>query len=269
MVAELINDLGPMELTLAVEYLFALFSLKSPEEAPGDRWPTMAQDLKVIRQYLLLVATGEMVHLRRVNQLLWHLANADLFPPNESYKPVLTMSGRLPAAKQQEAGGWQKRRLRRLTEEALDDFIFIEHPGGTVDTSYARLVATLSSPPYGDDSRTKDLYGLAVEIDSDGMDHYTRFRDIRDRLSKYGGAQNGYPYLREIEIVDNAQTRAAMQLFDRILKKLAKGYAAEAVGDERKAEKHITRARHMMIEFYNEAEALAQQGMGIPFWPQD
>ena len=181
------------------------------------------------------------------------------------------MSGKLPAEKKEngKGDGWEKRTLRRLTEDTVENFIFIEKPGGTVDSSYARLVSTLAQPEYANDPEAKDLQGMAIEVDSDGLDHYTRFHDIQARLKRYGGEANGYPYLRDVQIIDNKETQAALAIFHKILKRLGKGYAAEAQGDQQVAEKQIRKSRELMLEFYAAAESAAQKGYGIPFWTHD
>ena len=83
---ELRERLAPLEMTLAIEYLYARFSIIDPKQAPKGRWPGLADDVVFVRDYLMLVSVSEMTHMRWANQLLWELYEHGLVP---SYEPVL------------------------------------------------------------------------------------------------------------------------------------------------------------------------------------
>lgn len=248
--AEMIDDLeqrlAPLELRLAFEYLYGLFSLHQPEEIDAARWPTMPADLIATRQSITLVAIGEMTHLRWANQLLWSLDQAGLYPRGRRYRPVLsTPPGR----------------LRPLDAAALADYIHIERPGGAVDRSYARCVATLEQPKY-----PRALWQLAVKIDSDGLEHFQRFTEMQRTLAAYGGQGVDRPYLRPVKPGTRAQTAGALAQVRTLLALLQDAYIAQYRNEPDAAQAAIARSRAVMDALRVQAEALAVQGVGIPFF---
>ena len=256
LIHELENELGPMELALAMQYLYALFSLRDPDrksnELPSGTWPTLSNDLKVVRQFVLLVAVGEMTHLRWVNQLLWVLDRNGCFPKGSHYRPVVTWSTRLEFAKLDVE-------LLPLTPKTLENFIKVERPSGLLDAAYRRCIATLRQDGY-----PKEALEIAMRIDADGTDHFQRFGNVRRILSAYGGSGETYPYLRTITMTSGPQTKKALKLFGMIRKSIHDAYAAESAGGYVRAEQHITNARQIMLKFRAEAETLAANGFGIP-----
>lgn len=256
MVRALEQELAPLEMTLALEYLYSLFSLHSPDEAPRDRWPTMRDDLLAVRQSLTLVAVGEMSHLRWVNQLLWSLDHAGLYPPGRHYEPVVRHGAHGPVGLR----GVHEPGLRVLDFEALDAYVRVERPGGRLDTAYARCVATLVQPQF-----PRHLYELAAKIDSDGLQHWERFREMRRTLSAYRGA-HPLPYLRELTLGTRKQAAAALEAYEALCAQLRAGYAHEAARNFAGAQAAIAQARGLMDQLNREAEALAAKGIGVPFF---
>lgn len=248
------NQLAPLELGLMIEYLYALFSLRDPEEVPTDRWPSLADDLRFARQFVTLVAVGEMMHLRWANQLLWELDHAGYFPAGKRYRPVVKLPEDMPTP-----DGPRPPALRTLVPEVLDEFVWIERPGGTVDTSYARAVATLKGPDYPD-----HLFEIAARIDTDGMHHYQRFRDIRRVFQGYAGAPES-PYLYDMRIGSADETARALKTFQGIIENVINSFVLSGERMPAKAEKFVVRARRDMHKLNTEAQALASQGIGIPF----
>jgi hypothetical protein len=257
MIAALRDRLAPMEMTLAYQYLYGLFSLKAPEEAPPDRWPTMAADLTAARQFVTLVAVGEMTHLRWVNQILWELDRAGLYPPGQHYEPVVK-----PLAQPMKIGGLTLPTLRPLDLATLEAYVRVERPGGALDTAYARCVATLSQPAY-----PKHLHELAVRIDSDGTQHFERFRDIHRSMRAYTAPPGAsVPYLRPVTPGNAEQAAAALQPLGELVQALQSAYADEAAGRMAAAQQSIDSARRLMDRFRGAAESLAGQGIGVPFF---
>jgi hypothetical protein len=291
------ESLAPLEMALAIEYLYARFSLLSREEglAQKERWPTLADDVTFIRHFILLTAVSEMQHLRWANQLLWELYDGRLIP---SYEPVLQPAKWIPAATGSgPAGGaraqparepvlaglaevtgapfkaqngqasamgwrWRERALRPLTPEALADFIAVEHPSGDIDLSYSRVVATLRlRGEYPD-----HMVEIAERIVKDGMDHFSRFRDIKGVLSTTYGDHDPPPYLRKIELGSRDDAREALELLEQLLDHLRVAYGDEAQGAHDRSSPHITAARAAMNRLLEVGEALAANGIGIPFW---
>ena len=255
---DMINDLktrlAAMEMTLSLQYLYAYFSLADPETADTQKWPTLKDDLIFARRSVLEVAIGEMTHMRLANQLLWELER-------EGYEPVLAPSETLPAGK----GKTQPRMLRPLTIKALADFIEIERPGGFIDRAYAQCVATLEQEELFPERR---LYALAVRIDTDGDEHFLRFRQMKDVLAKYDSGEGIPAYLRPIEVGTEAQAKPALDLYAKVKDGLAMAYTLEAEGKLEASQTYIQQVRDDMKLLRVEGEALAAQGIGIPFWTE-
>ena len=249
MIDDLEQRLAPLELRLCFEYLYGLFSLHQPDEIDAARWPTMPADLIATRQAITIVAIGEMTHLRWANQLLWSLDQAGLFPKGRRYQPILTTT---PSP------------LRPLDYAALDNYIHIERPAGAIDRAYARCVATLEQPRY-----PRALWQLAVKIDSDGMDHFNRFTEMKQTLLAYAGATGqgaALPYLRPVKPGSVAQSREALALVKALLAALHDAYLAQYHNEPEKAQIAINSSRSTMDTLRVQAEALGAQGIGIPFF---
>lgn len=257
MIDALEQVLAPMEMTLALEYLYALFSVRSTGDIPADRWPTLRDDVVFVRRFVTLVAVGEMTHMRWGNQMLWELYRHGFFPAGRHYRPIVEPGVRVPASR----SGWRTRALRTLTPETLDEFVIGERPGGPLDCAYTRCVATLEAPQY-----PRHLYQLAVRIDSDGMDHYGKFREVRRVLQSYAGAAPRYPYLREVRVGTPDEARDALARYRAIVDGLKTAYVAESEDRLADAEQAIAGVRAAMDQLLTIAEGLASQGIGIPFW---
>ncbi len=264
---ELIDDLhelAGMELTLALEYLYAYFSLREPDEVTPDQeaaWPGLTEDLRAARQLILSVALSEMTHLRWVNQTLWLIFAA--YPEVGTYEPVLSPT-KIEADPHSKTGHSGNGELRPATQAVLQNFVDIERPGGDLDTEYVKLVAYLREYM---DHFPEGLYQLAVRIDSDGMQHYQKFRDVMRILRPYA-AQEAL-YLRPVKEAkpDAAEVQPALHLIDLALEALGKGYLIEAnLGDMPQANTEIKKARDAMHDLSDMALALARKNIGIPFF---
>lgn len=262
--ADLREELAPLEFTLSMVYLYALFSLRAPDEVSAEErrtWPGLAEDLAAARQSLLAVAVSEMTHLRWVNQMLWTLGRAG-FDTQHPYTPVVRPLPPPSAAALPHDLHARVRMLRPASPKTLEDFVDIERPAETIDTEYAGLVAYLRHKEF-----PAGLHELAVRIDSDGLQHYQRFRTVASTLSRY--AKDPRLYLRPIVLADarDASLMPALDLLDRIVKATEKGYEAEFRDDMPGAEAAILEAREAMRAFQIEAERLARdEGKGIPFF---
>jgi hypothetical protein len=268
-IRDLSEGLAPLEFTLSMVYLYACFSLRSPEEVTEDErktWPELADDLRAARQFLLSVALSEMTHLRWVNQMLWMLDRAGLYPDGQHYEPVvhpLAPDAADPATGKSPDGLHKRvRTLRPATLETIGDFVAVERPGDVLDREYAGLVDHLRSDPA---AFPAGLYELAVRIDSDGLQHYQKFRDIHLILSRYNPAL----FLRPIKLADpgDKAVGTALSLLAEIVEATKQGYVAEHKDDMPRAEACLLRARAAMRSFQAEAEHLAGvKGIGIPFF---
>jgi hypothetical protein len=253
------EKLAPLELVLALEYLYSCFSLKDADEA-DPAWPTMSDDVTFVRHYVLLTAQNEMMHLRWANEILWELYEAGLIASYDG--PVLTPALLVPTRPSpQFPDGFRPRRLEPATAAIIGDFTYIEDPGGYIDSTYSRVVATLRKPEY-----PPHLADLAGRISADGIAHFSRFKDISHVLRTYRAADPPDPYLRELRVGTPDETRAALALFETIVANLTEGYADAAKGRPVESGSPLAHARQTMLDLYQAGESLARQGIGIPFF---
>lgn len=297
MVEDLSKQLAGMELTLAMEYLYAYFSLRTPDEVTAEQekaWPGLREDLRAARQLILSVALSEMTHLRWVNQTLWLVHKAfkdkglgDYKPCLDAAKTVTLPGGKVTekrckdkydsvesnldeAVKEAEANRddptevVRPRSLRRATQCVLAEFVDVERPEGHLDTEYNNLVGLLrmSKDPY-----PEGLFQLAVRIDSDGMQHYQKFRDVKRFLAPY--AEQEELYLRPIKAGDpeDPEVKPAVDQIKAALAALHDAYLIEAeLGDMPKANAKIKEARLAMHTLNDIALDLAKNNVGVPFF---
>jgi hypothetical protein len=253
--AQRLTELAPMEHVLALEYLYAYYSVRTPDEAAADvaTWPHLQDDVTFIRHFVLLVAVGEMLHLRWANQLLWEMADHGLIP-HGAYGPQLGVATTVPVSA---SGKPRARALRPLTRDVLADFVAVERPSGFIEGQYSRVTATLRQTQYPD-----SLYQLASRIVNEGMDHFDRFRDIGLLLREYP-AENP-PYLRPIKLAsrEDPRVKQALALYQQIVTNLTRAYATGRVEDRAA----IIAARQSMTELNTVADDLGHQGVGVPFF---
>jgi hypothetical protein len=134
-------SLATLEHALIIEYLYAYFSIRQPAEVPdGPSAGFLREDVQFMRHFILLVAVGEMQHLRWANQLLWELREGGFIDSTLYREPSLGVSPTVPVCA---AGGVRPRALRALTRETLADFIAVERPSGQIEGQYSRVAATL------------------------------------------------------------------------------------------------------------------------------
>jgi hypothetical protein len=237
-----LKDLCKLEQTVALEYLYAMFSIKLPAEVQGK---TLRDAVTFARHEILVIAVSEMRHLRWANQLIWELEHAGLTTPG--FGPELGLTGKVP-----NETGERDAQLRPLTADVLKDFIAVEKPSGTLDGAYARVLATLRQPQF-----PPAMEQQAERILADGMQHFTRFRQIQKVLQPFAAA-----YLRDITRATAVQAKAALDLYSEILSDLQDAYKS---GDMEDAAP-IGAARSAMFRLNEEAEKLAANGKGVPYF---
>jgi hypothetical protein len=252
------DDLAPLEMVLALEYLYARFSLKSPQECPAEL-PLMADDMLFARHVLLQVAVAEMEHLRGVNEILWLLYAAGLVP---DFQPILTPA---TSVRTSAAGGPRPRQLRRLETGTLDDFIAVERPSGFIDGAYARVVATLRQPRY-----PSDLLQIGERLVSDGVQHYQQFRELNEVLRAYDSTDSVgkpvYPYLRAVQLGTPTEAKQGLDLYKTIIAELSLAYRDMSLRMYADGGQHILSARSAMATLLDVGDRLAADGIGIPFF---
>ena len=254
LVEELENELAPLELTLAVQYLYALFSLKHPDEVRSEERPKLADDLAAVRQQMTLIAVGEMTHLRWVNQLLWEIDRQGLGHKGWRYRPIVRLTKQFRQTRAVPV-------LQPLTPQTLQLFVDLERPQGRMASAYGRCLGTLKQEKF-----PRALYELAARIDDDGIGHYQQLRNMQRILGSYAGSGNDYPYLRPVVERRTPETAKALEIFADILAHIRIAYAAEAEGEWPAGEDEIQRGRAKMMELHAAAEAAARSGLGIPFF---
>jgi hypothetical protein len=254
--AQELTKLATMEHVLAVEYLYAYYSVQTVAEiAGGPLAESLRDDVEFIRHHIQLVAVNEMQHLRSANQLLWELAEAQLIDRAE-FGPSLGVAKWVPDSNK---GRPRRAALRPLTLGVLLDFVAVERPSGTIEGAYARVVATLRRPEYPD-----SLYQLASRIVNEGQEHFLRFRDIELVMRQYDRDKNKTPWLRDVQLVapSNAKVKPSLKLYKSIVDNLITAYATGSVTDRQ----HITEAREYMAKLDKLCDRLAAKGTGVPFF---
>jgi hypothetical protein len=287
--------LTPLEMTLVFEYLYARFSLRDPGEIKDAG---LSGAIALAQENLLLIAAGEMQHMRWGNEILWELHKAGKIA---SYDPIVTPSKQVPegrggplqvpltresvasyvrvkpktaflprkvkapaqAAEPQAAQDgadttWRDRALRPLTREVQQDFINIEHPSAYIDGAYSQVVATLGQSEY-----PPHLVGLAQRIVSDGVQHENWFNTIKAGLAPFDEKQ----YLRpRYQLAQPKDVPDALRQRDSIIQALKKAYTAAGNEDFVDCAKHIAAARDTMNKLMSEGKRLAKDNKGIPFF---
>jgi hypothetical protein len=252
--ADHITQLATLEHLLALEYLYAYHSVRERGEVPdGPLAATLRDDVVFIRHFVMLVTVNEMQHLRWANQLLWELKEHGLIDPTQ-YGPSLGVAATVPVSA---TGRPRPRALRPLTPGTLADFVAVERPSGFIEGQYARVVATLRQKDKG---YPETLYQLASRITNEGVEHYSRFRDIQAIMRQYQGT----PWLRTVAPGNPADPKvaAALAKYTAIVAELTTAYATGSVTDR----PHIIQARLAMTELGDLAEVLAAAGTGVPYF---
>jgi len=255
-------DLARLEHAVALEYLYARYSLKNPDDVSGS----LKGDLTFVQHEVFLVAVSEMRHLRWANQLIWSLEHAGLL--SKALGPSLGIADQIPVAADKDRPtqlpplrGAQLTRppqLRPLLPEVLQDFIAVEQPSGFLDGQYAQVLATLRQKQY-----PESLEQLAARIIADGMEHFSRFRQVQVVLQNRKAAD----YLRSSTFPPAADNdvdgTAAVKTYGEILAELQAAYVS---GDMEDAS-HIATARALMFRLDEQAKVLAARRLGVPFFP--
>jgi hypothetical protein len=256
--ADLLTYLASLEHVLILEYLYAYFSIDIGDDIDPQKFPGLDEAVIFARHQLLMIAVSEMRHLRWANQILWELEHAGLIPQETG--PALGGAEEIPVGK---PPATRKRALRVLTMKTLDDFIAVEAPSGTLDGQYAAVAATLRQPLY-----PASAYQLAERIIADGVEHFSRFRELKFVLKNYQTAEGGnLPYLLNLTPADagaNPTAAAAIAAYAQIVGNLADAYEQ---GDmEMEDARFIIAARQKMEELETLARRLAADGFGVPFF---
>ena len=239
-------QLATLEHAVALEYLYAMYSVKEPASAKGQG---LKDAVAFVRHEILVIAVSEMRHLRWANQLLWELEHAGL--TTKPFGPSLGLAKEVPGV-----GKPRAPQLRVLDKATLEDFIAVEKPSGTLDGAYARVLATLRHPQY-----PAPFEQLAGRILADGTQHYTRFREIQRVLEPFSKG-NPPAYLQTLVTATRTEAKSAVDLYAGIVADLKTAYKS---GDMEDAAL-IAKARAAMFRLDEAADRLASRGKGVPFF---
>jgi hypothetical protein len=235
-----------VELTVAQEYLTAAYSFRLPA---GLSQP-LADDIRVSHAELMRIAIGEMRHLRAVNDVL-----RTLLPAGAAFTPALRPASRLPGKL---LGTFDPATFTAATKRAIQNFIDIEAPSVSVDSVYARILATLERDgPHDAEQSVRTIM-------AEGEDHFEAFRAIQVWLSEHQEQQ----YLRSTSNTapppDDPDHRELQTRYRAILEQLHRGYTSGNPGGAR----DINGARMDMVgPLHAAAEKIAQRGFLVIFDP--
>ena len=155
--------------------------------------------------------------------------------------------------------------LRPLTPEALKDFIAIEHPSCYIDGAYSRVIATLDQ---GRAQRYPEhMVDLAVRIAGDGVQHETRFRQIKDALVAVLPATLSY-LRKNFREGNKIEAKGAIKPLRTIKDNLRSAYIAAAGNQFGRTRRESRRQpAEAMIQLLEVGEELAaKRHIGIPFF---
>jgi Ferritin-like len=162
-----VTKLAGLEHLVALLYLYAYFSIISPDQAADfaahGKWRTLVDDVTYMRLTLMDIAIGEMQHLRAVNVLLWNLDKIRGHKSTPAVVPPATEVPRLDG----------RATLAPLTLETVQNFITIERFSGYIDGQYSQVAATLRDANY-----PPRLFELASTIADEGEEHFLEFTRI-------------------------------------------------------------------------------------------
>ena len=233
-----------VELTVAQEYLTAAYSLKL---ADGLSQP-LADDVRASHAELMRIAIGEMRHLRAVNEVV-----RALLPAGAAFVPALRVASRLPGT---QPATFDPATFTAATRQAIQNFIDIEAPSVSVDSVYARILATLERDgPHAAEQSVRTIM-------AEGGDHFETFRAIQVWLSPHQESD----YLRatggRAPPPDDADHGELQATYREILERLYQGYTSGNPGGAR----DINAARENMVGRLDAAaQKIAGRGLLVVF----
>ncbi len=255
-----------LEHVLALEYLYARYTIVAPDQVPAGS-KALADFATFARHELLMIAVGEMRHMRWANELLWSLQKAELIPEDFPL-PALAVADRVPLGRAT-SGTYKNqpidigRYLWSFGPPSLEIFTRGESPSGALEGLYSNVLATFRHErgryPQG-------LLELAEQIVSDGVNHYASFQELLVLSKSFADDDGTLRYARPLAPGNPADPHVenCVNLYAAILVDLAKGYATGDAEDRR----WIPAARDRMTELDDASEVLARSGSGVPYFPQ-
>jgi hypothetical protein len=258
--------LATIEHALAVEYLYAFYSLKTPLSPPSDTADPKVKDIFTAAQVIRSIAVDEMRHFRWVNEALQLLSAGLCLERAEEFKQNDT--------DEQIRGKFE---LAPLTPERLRFFIQIEAPSKVwnqeekLDGLYTRLLNALGDPDSDLEPmlrrRLREIVKLIID---EGHGHWERFRHVQELLSGYREEE----YLRvtggPVEDPTDPEVANLLVLADWNYLMVLRDIAEAFLHQPGTRNEHITDARRTMYNLDDTAVELAERGFGMRFkWSVD
>jgi rubrerythrin len=255
-----LSRLAPVEHALAVEYLYAYYSLGISATRPAELTPQQAC-IHTAGSEIYQVAVDEMRHLRSVNEILielgepWQLERADIIGEDFDGDGIAFQQ---PFA------------LRPLERAQLDWFIAVEAASqkddeNTIDGMYTHILQSIqASSEFAPDQKSR-LSSLIKVIIDEGMDHYARFSRAKTALA--GIAENVYikvssaPHALAPGDPDSVLQDVADAAYLVVLRSL--DYVFQ-VGDSQRGAM-MESARRAMYNMDDAARSLAERSRGARF----
>jgi hypothetical protein len=189
-----------------------------------------------------------MRHLRAVNEVL-----RALLPAGAAFTPALRPASKLPGTA---PGTFDPASFTAATRPAIQRFIDIEAPSVSVDSVYARILATLERDGPHDAAQS------VRTVMAEGEDHFETFRAIQVWLSGHSEAD----YLRSSAGAapppNDPDHRELQTRYRAILEQLHRGYSFGNPGGA----PDINGARMDMVGPLDAAaQAIAQRGFLVVF----
>jgi hypothetical protein len=258
--AEHVAYAASVEHALALEYLYARYSVMAPDELRRAS-QELVDFATFARHELLMVAVSEMRHLRWANELLWTLWKHELIPKDYSL-PALGVAPSIPLGDRDGVIQTRPRALRNLSGKVIADFVYGERPSGALDGLYSKVVATLREPGR---AYPNGMLEITEQIVADGVNHYATFEQMGSLSAPYEVQGSAPQYSRDLVVAvrGSPKVKEAIAKYDNVVAKLARGYA---LGDAEER-RFIPAARDLMTELDLQADDLAKQRIGIPFFP--
>jgi len=254
--------LATIEHALAVEYLYAFYSLKAPLTPPSDTADPIVLDIFTAAQVVRSIAVDEMRHFRWVNEALQLLGAELCLERAEEFKRNDT--------DEQIRGKFE---LAPLTNERLQFFIDIEAPSKVwnqeekLDGLYTQLLNALGNPDADLNlqmrRRLREIVKLIID---EGHSHWERFTHVQTLLSRYQPKE----YLRVTEgpverSTDPADVTNLRILADWNYLMVLRDIAEAFLHQPGTRNEHITDARRTMYNLDDTAVELAERGFGMRF----
>ncbi|MGH3568100.1 MAG: ferritin-like domain-containing protein [Pseudonocardia sp.] len=240
-VAEL-TRLATVEHALAVEYLYAHYSLDAPMILPANP-SAQVRRIFAAASEVFTIAVDEMRHLRWANEALTmlgepaSLGRAESFPSFD--RPF---------------------ELAPLTPEQLQWFIDVEAPSQSVgqglDGMYVRLHASIDGQPELFPERDRLVHLLKLII-SEGQDHFARFRTIQGHLAGLAPAD----YLRPLADPPTGPPSPLVQAADQHYTELMRELRAALGPGDRAGGIDLAQSRTAMQALHETNHLLAAQGV--------